>query len=286
MSLNRIAARMSAVQALKGKTLVGNNVLDSRIGALDLQADGSVRTDQEKPFISVYCDASSLAKTADQRLATISRLELRALVPNGLTDFLFEAGIAAAMIETSPETDESVVFEGIPATDTAFEFHLDIVLRQIGDALTDPMNEWADIFRSFCQSFRSVERARAEGARNMRLAAHQLKITTELMPDPVRGIELKSSHPLSRFFAKAAEITVANPSYDADGQESPATIPDPVVAAQVQLMQAQIVGDEHGWQTALRRYGLTIAEANALLILPTTEALIAEVNASTANISS
>lgn len=121
MSLNRIAARIAAVQALRGKTLVGDNVLDSDIGALDVQADQSLRTDQEKPFISVYCDASVNKDGGG----------LRGLVANGQTDFLFEAGIAATMTVTDPDTDESHVVPGIPATDAAFEFHLDMVLRQI-----------------------------------------------------------------------------------------------------------------------------------------------------------
>lgn len=39
MSLARIALRIAAVEALKGKTLVGDNVLDSPNGALDVQAE-------------------------------------------------------------------------------------------------------------------------------------------------------------------------------------------------------------------------------------------------------
>lgn len=61
MSLIRIAARMAAVRALRGRTLVGDNVLDSQIGALDVGADGELRTEEDKPFISVYTHGKTTA---------------------------------------------------------------------------------------------------------------------------------------------------------------------------------------------------------------------------------
>lgn len=272
MSLNRIAARIAAVQALKGKTLVGDNVLDSEIGALDVQADQSLRTDQEKPFISVYCDGSTVKGGG----------ELRAMVVNGHTDFLFEAGITAAHVDTDPDTDTSVVYEGIPATDDNFELHLDLVMRQISDCLTDPTNEWAGVFRMFCQSFISVERNRAARAEGVRLAAHQMKLVVDLWPDPVRGMELKAGHPLMRFFALAETITVpnpnrtkANPDYPHNSDypriedpDAPEFVQDPQMAAKVAMMRAQLTGDPHDWQLALRRYGMTRGEADALLLTP------------------
>lgn len=243
MSLVRVAARIAAIQALKGNTLVGGNVLDSQIGTLDVDADGNVRTDEDKPFISVYSDAAK-AEGADNHA--------RAFVLNGDTEFLFEAGISAAHMELNEATGEStLVGIGIPSTDDAFEFHLDLVIRQIGDVLSDPDNEWSEIFRRMAHQIIRVERARLSGANNgVRLAAHQLKVTAEMIPDPVRGAELKPTHALTRFFALAA------------------TIDDEVVAAQVALMQAQLSGDEASWKTALRRFGLTRTEGDNLLLVP------------------
>lgn len=257
MSLTRIAARIAAVQALRGKTLVGDNVLDSQIGALDITADGELRTDEEKPFISVYADA---AKSDDN--------VLRSWVDNGATDFLFEMGVTAAHTEFNDETGETtLVGVGIPATDAAFEFLLDVVARQIGDTLSDPENEWAEIFRKFHRGNARIERARTSGdGSGIRLAAQQIRLTVDLVADPVRGVELKPAHPLAMFFAKAATVTVPNPAHDPDDENSPATIPDPVVAAQVALMQAQISGAEYEWQTAMRRYGMTKTEADNLLL--------------------
>lgn len=259
MSLTRIAARLAAVYALRGKTLVGDNVLDSQIGALDITADGELRTDEEKPFISVYADA---AKSEENML--------RSWTDNGATDFLFEMGVTAAHTEFNDETGETtLVGVGIPATDAAFEFLLDVVARQIGDALSDPENEWAEIFRKFHMGNGLIERARTSGdGSGIRLAAQQIKLNVTLMPDPVRGRELKPESPMALFFAKAATLTVPNPAHDPDDPDSPAVIPDPVLGAQVALMQAQIAGSATDWQTELRRYGMTRTEGENLLVVP------------------
>ena len=238
MSLTRIAARIAAVQALKGKTLVGDNVLDSQIGALDVAADGTLRTDEDRPFISVYTDAAKTDDTA-----------LRAWVSNGATEFLFEMGVTMAHVETDTDTGESVIYPGIPATDASFEFLLDIVARQIGDALSDPSNEWAEIFRTLHNGNGLIERARTSNdTSGVKLAAQQIKLTVNLFNDPVSGVALKPEHPLAKFFTKAASV--------------------PELAASVALMQAQLSGTELDWQTALRRYGITQTEGENLLIVP------------------
>lgn len=256
MSLTRIAARIAAVQALKGKTLVGDNVQDSQIGALDVAADGTLRTDEESPFISVYTDAAKSDDTV-----------LRSWVGNGSTEFLFETGVAMTHVETDPDTLESVVYPGIVATDASFEFMLDIVARQIGDALSDPTNEWAEIFRSFHHGNETVERARTsnEGG-GVKLAAQQIKLTVALFVDPVRGVPLKPGHPLAKFFAKAATV--------------------PELANKVALMQAQLAGEEFEWQTSLRRYGITRTEGDNLLVTPVEGAsdLITEIVAGPAEV--
>lgn len=259
MSLNRIAARIAAVQALKGRTLVGNNVMDSQIGALETGVDGGLLTDEEKPFIVVYTDAST-TKGMD--------ISQRAFTPNGATEFLFEMGISSAQIFTDPETGETETYPGIPDTDDSFEFHLDMVARQIGDALTDPENEWAEIFRRFLDGAVMLERVRTSGdQKGVKLAAHQIKMTVNLFTDPVRG-ELKPGHPLAKFFAKAATDESINP-------------------AKLDLMQAALNADPYAWQQSLRRYGFTKGEADALLITPHTgvedgDIELVEINASPA----
>jgi hypothetical protein len=261
MSLIRIAARMAAVRALRGNTLVGDNVLDSQIGALDVGADGELRTLEDKPFLSVYTHSGRNTDTG-----------LRALNGNGATEFLFEAGITAAMGETDPETGAFTLHGiGIPGTDANFEFHLDMVARQIADALNDPANEWAEIWRKCSRAVGAVARERTSGDGNgVRLAAHQIKVTAELIMDPATGMELADTHPLAMFFAKA------DAGSDTDLQ------------AAVAAMRAQLAGNEYHWETNLRRYGYTRTEGDNLLLTapPGAEAdiTVVEVDAAPAGI--
>lgn len=235
MSLIRIAARIAAVEALKGKTLAGTNVLDSEIGAIDIAADGSASTDEKNAFIAVYTDTAN--SPGDP---------LRALVANGTTDFLFEAGVTAAMTERDPETGAATIVPGVPATDRAFEFFLDMIIRQIGDALTDPGNEWAEVFRKLITKFVSTKRSRTSSdTGGVRMAAQQLLIQADLITDPVRGATLAPTHGLVRFFEKAE------------------TLADPVIDAQVTLMKAQMVGELGEFDLMRSRYGRTLAEARA-----------------------
>lgn len=263
MSLVRIALRIALVEALRGRTLVGDNVLDSQIGALDVAADGSLRTDQQKAWIAVYTDAS----TSKDGAADVS---LRALVPNGATQILIETGLTAAQVLIDPETEQSVVYPGIPDTDAAFELHSDIVMRQIADVLSDPLNGWSEVARRMILSFQSVERLRVSGdQQGTRLAAQQTRIVANLVADPVRGVPLKDGSPLNAFFDQAeATLRVPNPGYPDESDDE--TIVEPVVASTLALMRAQI--DEtplpFDWQTVQRRFGIYRAEADAMLVTP------------------
>lgn len=260
MSLVRIAARISVVQALKGRTLVQDHVLDSKIDAFDVAADGTARTDEERQFIAVYTDTAKI--DGDDA-------SLRSFSANGDTEFVFIAGVATPHTATNQETGESEVYPGIPGTDAAFEVYLDLVMRQIGDALADPANAWAEIFRKFVARFVKMELTCTSGGESgERLAAQQLRVTAVLRPDPVRGAPLKDTHPLAMFFAKAATLTVPNPDHDPDDPDSPASIPDPVVTAQVALMQAQLAGTPFSWELDIARYGMTRTEADNLLLVP------------------
>lgn len=241
MSFGRIAARLLLVQALKGNTLVGDNVRDSLIGGIDIAADGTVRTDQEGPFIAVYTDA---AKTEQ------GQIDLRSLKENGRVEIVLEWGITAAMTETDPDTDESVIVSlGFPATDAAMEFHMDMVGRQIADILTDPDNAWSDLFRSLCYNFVQVDRSRVgNDGDGVRLAAHQMKITAELLDDPIRGETIEG------VFARI--FTALDTSGDTD------------LVARSALMQAQLAGTNEPWELTERYKGMTDSELLALGIGP------------------
>lgn len=246
MSLMRIALRRAAVEALRGKTLVGDNVLDSEIGSLDIAADGTIRSVKERPFIAVY--------TGDAKVTNDTRQ--RAFVANGATELIFEIAITAAMTETNSQGETVLTGMGIPGSDANYELHLDLAVRQIGDTLTDPENGWAEVFRSLINETISVERATLRTADKTHLAAHQLRLGVDLFTDPVRGIELKPQNPLAKFLDLLEQGDIADPERHADMLDMAA------------IIRAQLTGNEHAWQTALRRYGLTRFEADAMLITP------------------
>lgn len=189
MSLARTMLRLTALEALRGRTLVGDNVTDSLIGAIDVQADGGLRTSLEKPFLTIRTDDS---ETADA--------PLRDLRQNGVIDFVLEFGITAAMTEDDPDTGAPVIVGvEIPATDAAFEFFLDAVDRQIVNALTDPENSWSELWRKLHDKAVKIERRRASSDDNgVRLAARQLRISLATKPDPVLGEPLVDASIWSR----------------------------------------------------------------------------------------
>ena len=166
-------------------------MLDSEIGALDVGADGWLRTDQEKPFISVYTEGSK-----QEGFNAGGGADLRSLHISGPTDIVFEFGVTAAMVETNNETGESqIVGLQIPATDANLELLLDIIEKQITNALTDPNNAWAEIFRKLHATTLIIHRRRTSSAENTKVAARQMVINLELLPDPIYG-DQRAGQPL------------------------------------------------------------------------------------------
>ena len=193
MSLVRIALRLAAVEAVRGRTIFGDRVIDSPNGAFDIQADGRYRTAQDKPFIAVYTQSGMVKHERGRNLHR-----------NGSCEIVFESGLSSAMTETDPETGASTL-AGImvPATDRNIEFQLDIVGRQIRDALIDPANAWGQIFLGLTLGFHgtdySVASSRSSG---QSLAGHQMRISLDLIDDPVRGEPLPNDASFARFLAK------------------------------------------------------------------------------------
>lgn len=196
MSLTMMALRIAAVQALKaGGTLVGDNVLDSQISAIDQTADGQLRSDQQRPFIAVYTDA---AKAQD-----LGQTGLRS---NGRVDIMFNCGVSVTMAETNKETGETQIVDLFPATDANLEAVLDALDVQISRVLTDPDNPWAQVFGDFVQTYVAKEHVRSSSsAENVRLAAGQTKLTVDVFADPRHGQPLAEGGPWPRFMALMAE---------------------------------------------------------------------------------
>lgn len=232
--LGRIAWRIATVEALKGVTLVGANVLDSEIGALDIAADGSVRTIKDEPFSAVYTDEAVLEGS----------FEPRDLHKSGHTKLTIETGIAVAMLSRD-DAGQQEIMEGVCATDRALELYLDCVGRQIVTALTDPNNAWAEIWRGLVPTIRKIERKRtSDGASGARIAAHQLVVTGELLPDPPYGQSVSDSSVWAKLLKKMEQTE------------------HPFFGQLLGLIgqPAGILAHEH----QRRRFGLTLDEARAL----------------------
>lgn len=194
MSICRTVARLCLVEAIKGQTLVGDNVRDSLIGGLDLDEAGGVVLDQKKMFIAVYSDAS---------VAGGEGKEACGLHDNGMTMFVIEYGIAAVMFEpASEDSGERVIAgTGLVVTDDNFEFSLDLITRQINDALSDPRNVWGQIFLEMIGEIEKVERSRVgNDSDGVKLAGQQIRITGSMLSDPPKGFDIDPESSLQRFF--------------------------------------------------------------------------------------
>lgn len=234
MTIGRIALRIITIEALRDQTSVLNNILDSQVASLDIGVDGQLKSNQEKPFISIYTEAS---KTDDLSAG-------RQIWRNGLTELLIESGIAVSMAELDLETDTSTI-GGIPATDAAFELFLDTVDREIAVALMDPQNEWAELWRTLVRDVARVERKRvADAETGTRMAAHQQCLFCDLLPDPVYGEALA---PTSFWQKLINQLRVVKHPY----------------LSKIETLIGQIPQQpEHEKQR--RRFGITLDEARAL----------------------
>lgn len=202
MSLCRFALRHAAVEALRGQTLVGDNVKNSDFRALDIAADGALRDNSDKPFILIYTDD-----------ATVEGMGQPTLWENGSVELVIESGIAAAMGSFDEETGETTFTGyGVPATDTGMEAALDIIDRQVAVTLHGD-GEWAALFAHMHNGITKIERKRATlSDSGTRLAARQIRMWVDAKADPVWGAELAPAH-----FAKRFETAVA-------GTEAAATV--------------------------------------------------------------
>ena len=240
MSVVRIAARMAIIEALRDQTLFGANVHDSLIGGIEADADGNLNIGdgEKRPVITVYTDAAKQPGA------------LRSLIENSDTEIVIEWGVSAGMHETDPETGVNYVVAGMPSTDAAFEFSLDMVGHQIGRALSNPDSVYAQIWMNIASGgFSKVELLRSSNDRDgARVAAHQLRITASLMNDPIAGEEMPEPLPELIALLKASEKS------------------DIVAAAN--MIEAVTTGENEPWESVQRRFGMSNKEAHEVGIRP------------------
>lgn len=234
----RIALRIAVQEALRGQTLAGENVLDSQIAALDLDADGSLRTDQDRPFLAVYTDGGTVGAGNG----------LGMLFGDPSIELVIEAGISAAMVEIDEATGATTIIGvGLPPTDAGMELSLDVLMRQVADALTDPANEWAELVRNLLTDISGIERSRVGQVTNgTRLAAHELRIRAGLVQDPIKGADIAGTTYEPFLAALAASEK-------------------PHLLAVKTAIELALAGDVADWELVQRELGISNAQSIALL---------------------
>lgn len=242
MSLVAIAIRTCIVEALLNRTDVGANVQDSPIGGIKVDADGQISAMDKDPFIAVYTDASQVVDISGPMAVT----------ENHSLTTVIEWGISSAMGEIDAETGETRLFgQAFAATSAAYEFRLDMIARQLLDALVDPENEWSELFRGFQHKASEVRRIRTSNDQDtVKLAGHQLSIVANYIDDPVMGQEIPL--PFQAFFAAC----------DASGE--------PLLIARKQMIEGHLTGERLDIKVLQAQLGLTDAETLALGLGPLT----------------
>ena len=233
MSLCRFALRHAAVEALRGQTLVGENVKNSDFRALDIAADGALRDKSDKPFLLIYTDDAAVEGAGSQTLWE-----------NGLVEVVIESGIATAMASFDEETGETTFAGfGVAATDAGMEAALDMIDRQVATILHG-QSEWSLLFASMHDGISKIERKRATlSDSGTRLAARQIRMWVEAKGDPAWGAELAPTH-----YAKRFELAVA-------GSEVAGTVANLLGSTSEPMTYEQIRA----------RYGLSDLAADVLL---------------------
>ncbi|MCW4114745.1 hypothetical protein NPA31_007185 [Aurantimonas sp. MSK8Z-1] len=247
MSLSRLAAQLCAVQALRGRTLVGDNVRDSETGIIQIDADGSIATSLDRPFVNVFCDDTLAADTLRRDLWGGGRLTMS-----------FEFGVTAAMPLVTPdgrylidsETDQIATAARAKPSDAQINILVELVERQIRACLMDPGNPWAELWREFMTGNYRVESLRGASDKDgLRFGARRLRVTADLLPDLPSGSPIAATSTWRRFL-------------------------DALPGSQIETIAvefaAMLGGADHedALDALRRRYGLTRDEAGALLDRP------------------
>lgn len=194
--LTRLATQLCAVQALSGKTIVLDNVRDSEVGVIQIDEDGDITTSAQRPFVNVFSEDSD---------SESGRLELM-----GSNDFMqvFQFGVTSAMpLVTSDgnylldeETGAIVFAEREKPSDAQINILVEIIERQIRVALTDPNNDWAQLWGRFLMGPYEFKSSRGQSrSDSIRFGARQLSVSGTLIAEPAYGAAVQEGSPWQRF---------------------------------------------------------------------------------------
>lgn len=170
MSLSRLATRICLIQLLiDAGTIAEGRVFDSRIDPIDQLAPAT-----RLPFIVVVSDTDIL--NVQGREITVGERSLELVVEMGI----------ATNVQLADSGDTKV---DIADTDGSYEILLDVLEYQLTQAIQASPGPWAELFRSFVNSFSPSKTSRraSDATKGVRWAARQVVFTVDTLGEPLSG---------------------------------------------------------------------------------------------------
>lgn len=170
MGIVRQLVQIAVVEAVRGKTLAGNSVYDSRIDALP-----AILQDGKRPFLVFSIETGRQPKGDEGLLGRDNRFTL-----------MVHAAVATAS-EIAGE-DGSIAIANIGETDAALEAVLNIMDRQWRAALSDGGSPWGNLFLEIVRDVEEVQDYRGTDPDTGRKHASRLtEVSLTVMAEPELG---------------------------------------------------------------------------------------------------
>ena len=255
MMLAMDTLRWITVLALRDRTWAGPRVYDSPGQPADLRMES-----ERAPFIAVYTDDADFVLGDQEGVGTAS------LYDSGGTAFLvIEVAVAGQMSdipEVDPAEDPDMIRTVrdrniLAATDQGLEARIGFIARQVMDALMDPSNEWAELWRQLVVERNKVEVRRGGSGHEagqdsaQRFASRIIRMELGIVGEPAPGEPQPADGFWARFLAKA--------------------LPDPELGGIASIISDHLETDEgEAWRNSQRALGLTERGLRGIGIGPAT----------------
>lgn len=204
MNLCMDVLRILTVAALRGRTWCGPRVYDSPGEPADLRV-----AKERQPYIAVYIDDGDAELQKEQSTA---KPTLYCDEPQ--CTLIIEVTVAG-QTEANPDAlpDDDLAAEDpdpniIANTDAGLEIRIGLIMRQVVDALADPANPWAELWRALATDFLKIENRRGGSGLErdeepaVRYASRVMRLQVGLLSEPAPG-EIKPGEFWDRFLAAA-----------------------------------------------------------------------------------
>lgn len=161
--------QISGVQALRGRTIAGDNVRDSLIASLPY-----VETDKPQPLVAVSVEDS----VSHDSSCGLFRTDVEATM-------LLQLAIARSVTVEIGENEAAQTLV-VGDTDAAYEMSLNLLHRQVLIAFSDPANAWAEILRKLVTigTIKTVRLADAETGHKHAARLIEMSIMPIAEPSP------------------------------------------------------------------------------------------------------